>query len=366
MNNFDLITFLKTVRRRWKLIAVNAFVAAAAGLVIAFSIPRQYTASVSLAPELSEEGGGLSGSLGKIASLGGFDLGGGTDAIGPALYPDVIGTNDFLVKLLGVSVTTDEGGQMDFKTYLTKHTRIPWWGYVKVGLGKLIKMMRPAKKKRQLGGGEDPGAMNPKCLSEEEEQLVTSLRGAVYCKVDDESGVVGVSVTTQDPLVSMQIADSVVNHLQGFITRYRTSKACNDLVYYRGLEKEAAAKYELAKRKYAAYCDSHQDLALQSYRTEQESLENELQMAFTAYSQIRQQVQMAEAKVQEKTPAFTMLEDSSVPNAPVAPRKVLILFGCIFLGVLGTLGWIYVRLLFPPAAADGQTEAARIKNEVKE
>ena len=186
------------------------------------------------------------------------------------------------------------------------------------------------------------------------------------CKVDDESGVVGVSVTTQDPLVSMQIADSVVNHLQDFITRYRTSKACNDLVYYRGLEKEAAAKYELAKRKYAAYCDSHQDLALQSYRTEQESLENELQMAFTAYSQIRQQVQMAEAKVQEKTPAFTMLEDSSVPNAPVAPRKVLILFGCIFLGVLGTLGWIYVRLLFPPAAADGQTETARIKNEVKE
>ena len=361
MYYFDIFTFLRTLKKRWKLVALNACIAAAVGLVIAFSIPKQFTASVSLAPEMADEGGGISGSLGKLASLGGFDLGKSADAIDPALYPDVIGTNDFLVKLLGVNVRTDEGEQMDFKTYLTKHTRIPWWGYGKVGLAKLIKMVRPAKKKRQLNGGQGEEGMNPKCLSEEEEQLISNLRGAVYCQVDDESGVVGVSVTTQDPLVSVQIADSVVSHLQNFITRYRTSKACNDLVYYQGPEKETAARYEQAKRKYAAYCDSHQGLTLQSYMTEQESLENELQMAFNAYSQMKQQVQMAEAKVQEKTPAFTMLEESSVPNAPVSPRKALILFACIFLAVLGTVGWIYLQLLFShknEPAAEG-TDAAK-------
>ncbi|MGN0086391.1 MAG: Wzz/FepE/Etk N-terminal domain-containing protein [Alloprevotella sp.] len=362
MNEFDLSTLLKTLWAGRKRVIINCGIAVVVALVIGYSIPKIYTSTASLTPELTDESS-MGGGMSSLASLAGIDLGGGTDAIGPKLYPDVIATNSFLVDLLDVDVTTVNGDTCDFKTYWAKHTRMPWWSYGTVGLKKLIKMVRPKKKKR---GGASDGKINPKYLSEEEELLVSGLRGVITCSVDDESGVINLSVTTQDPLVSTIIVDSVMEHLQSFITQYRTSKACNDLAYYLELEKSAKAEYDAAKQEYAAYCDTHQGLTMQSYLSEQESLENELQIAYNVYSQTKQQVQIAKAKVQEKTPAFTVLEASSVPNVPVAPRKMLILFACVFLAFFGTVGWMYFRLLFfTKPAANSSGEAAAKDGDVR-
>ena len=135
-------------------------------------------------------------------------------------------------------------------------------------------------------------------------------------------------------------------HLQNFITAYRTNKARNDLQFYQKLEKETNQKYIESQKVYADYCDSHQGIILQAYQTELERLENELQVALSAYTQMKQHVQMAEAKVQEKTPAFTLIEKSTVPNKASSPKKLLILIAFLFLSFTGTCGWLYVKLLF--------------------
>ena len=75
-------------------------------------------------------------------------------------------------------------------------------------------------------------------------------------------------------------------------------------------------------------------------------LENEMQNAFNAYTQMKQQVQMAEAKIQERTPVFTTIEDSYVPTKPVAPKKALILVAYLMISVLGTAAYYYLKLLF--------------------
>lgn len=347
MNEFDLGAFWNSLKAARKRILLNCCVAAAVALVIGFSIPKLYVASASLASEQSDEMQGMGG----LASLSSFiDLKKGTDAIGPSLYPDVIATNDFLVDLLYVKVRTKEGVPMDFQTYMKTQMKAPWWAWVGVGMKKVRKMLFPPEQGNLRG---EDGRIDPTNLSLDDETLIQAMRGVVSCNMDEETGVINLAVSVQDPVVATMMVDSVMVHLQDFITHYRTSKVRIDLEYYEGLEKSAKADYEKAKRAYADYCDTHQGLALQSYISEQESLENEMQMSFNTYSQMRQQVQAAQAKVQEKTPAFTVLKRASVPNLPVSPKKSLILFACLFLTFFGTVGWIYFRLLLSPAPKNG-------------
>ena len=64
-----------------------------------------------------------------------------------------------------------------------------------------------------------------------------------------------------------------------------------------------------------------------------------------SYTQMKQQEQMAEAKVRERTPAFTVIKQASVPNRHSSPRKVLILTGMLFLALSASIMHIYIRLL---------------------
>lgn len=72
-------------------------------------------------------------------------------------------------------------------------------------------------------------------------------------------------------------------------------------------------------------------------------MENELQLTMTAYSQMVQQVQMAKAKVQEKTPAFTVVDSTTVPLKPSKPKRVLIVVVCVFLAFVCTSSYIYFK-----------------------
>lgn len=85
-------------------------VGAVVGLIVAFSIPREYSTSVKLAPEIAGNktgGGGLS----SLASLAGINLNAGAtaDAVYPQLYPDVLSSAPFMVDILGVSLPTKDG-----------------------------------------------------------------------------------------------------------------------------------------------------------------------------------------------------------------------------------------------------------------
>ena len=183
-------------------------------------------------------------------------------------------------------------------------------------------------------------------MSAEDAGVLERRRFLISCQVDDETQVITLRVRAQDPLVAATMVDSVCAHLQDFITEYHTSKARVDLDYYRKLEMDARKKYLHAQKEYADFCDTHKGTILQTYISEQESLENELQLVYTAYSQMKQQVQMAEAKVQERTPAFTEIEGASVPIMADSPKKLFILLAFVFLSFVGTIAWLYVRLLF--------------------
>ena len=136
------------------------------------------------------------------------------------------------------------------------------------------------------------------------------------------------------------MADSVIVRLQDFITDYRTNKARTDVVYYISLVDSARQEYENAYMVHARYADANQHTVLESHRNKLTALENEMQLKYTSYSMLMAQLQAAQSKVQERTPAFTLLKGASVPVRPAGPKRVIFVATMLFLVFMVRAFWL--------------------------
>ncbi|MDE6019250.1 MAG: chain-length determining protein [Muribaculaceae bacterium] len=334
----DLLELAMKLWNRKKEICIWCFIGAILGIIIAFSIPREYTTDVKLAPELGSNQK-MSGSLGAMAAMVG--IGGatqsGSDAVNPTLYPDVVKSVPFLVGLFNVPVEDIEGRKkITLKEYMEDDIRSPWWSAVKSLPFKLIGLITSSNDK-----DADPNKPTDSFqLTKKEDAIVEGLRSRISASVDTKTAVITISVLMQDPLISATLADTVVNRLQEYITDYRTNKARKDLEYAEMLNKEAKDNYYKAQQKYADYLDRNNGLIIHSAMTTRERLQNEATLAFNLYNQTSQQVQLAKAKVQENTPVYAIVSPPTVPIKPSAPRKMIILVGFVFLAFVASCAWI--------------------------
>ncbi len=333
----DLLELAMKLWQQRKKIAIWCLVGAVLGVVVAFSIPKEYDTSVKLVPEVVGNQK-LSGSLGAMAAMVGIGGSGqsGTDAVNPQLYPDVVESTPFLVGLFNVPVEDIDGEhKTTVRQYIEDDIRSPWWSAV-LGLPfKLIGAIRGGDKEEDEGKQTDSFQLTPG-----EFKVVQALSKRISATVDTKTSVITISVSMQDPMVSATLADTVVYRLQEYITDYRTNKARKDLEYAELLNEEAKANYYKAQQKYADYQDRNQGLILYSAQTTKERLENEATLAFNLYNQTAQQVQMAKAKVQENTPVYTTIAPASVPVRPASPKKPMILIGFVFLAFVACSAWI--------------------------
>ena len=342
MYEFDLKKLLQVLKSKKNMLIRNCIIAVILAIVVGYSIPKEYSSDIILAAETQTEKG-LGGSAASLASLAGIKVGEGSDAISTKLYPNVVSSNEFLVDMLYCQVeTSDAKFKGTYLDYLAEHQRSPWWNFP-------MQLLRSCVGYLKNSGSEENDktiVLDPLRLSAAQSGLVDGIRGLIVCSVDDEYGTISISAQAQDPLVAKTLVDSATLKLQNFITVYRTNKARVDLNYYKGLEHDALMEYRDAQKKFAEFQDSHRNVMMQSYVNERESLSNDLQLAYTAYAQLKQQVLMAVAKLQEKTPVFTVIEAACVSPTPFSPRKKFILIAFLFVTAVGSLGWVYFKLLF--------------------
>ena len=306
--------------------------------------PRYYSCSVKLAPETTGED--VAGNLSSIASQFGVNLGGASqDAIYPLLYPELVESNEFIIGLLGIQVKTADGQtSTDYYTYMTKKQK----------QNPLTAPFRSAKSAVQkwlssddgYAGRKQGGRVDAFMMSKKDFDLVSELKNKIVCDVDKKTEVISITVQDQDPLVCATMADSVRDHLQRFITSYRTNKARIDVEHYRTLAAEAKRAYDKSVRVYSAYCDANQDVTLQSFISKRDELENEMQLKFNTYSAMRTQLEAMNAKLQEKTPAFTTLQNATVPVKPAGPKRMIFVIGMCLFATFVTALWLSRKSLF--------------------
>lgn len=321
---------LKHKKLYYKVLPV-AFILAA---IYAISLPNYYSCTVKLSPELSGGSGSKSG-LASLASSFGVNLkgiGSSTEALFPTLYPDLMNSVDFKASLFEVQVTREEDNKtFTYYDYLMNEQKAPWWSQAKKAVFSMFNDQSSMVNDKKV---------DPFKLTKEQTDIVKAIDKKVVCDVDKKTMVITINVTDQDPLICATMADSVKTRLQKFITDYRTSKARVDLEYNQKLYGEAKAKYEQARDVYARFSDSHRDVSSQSAQTKQADLQNEMQMQQQIYQQVVVQLQQAEMKVQEETPAFTTLQSATVPVRKEGPKRAQMCLIFLFLAFLGTTAYI--------------------------
>ena len=334
----DLMGVLRRIMGIRKKIYKAAGIGLIIGVIIAISIPRQYTVEVTLSPEMgSAKGGGLSG---LAASFLGSDvtMGDGSDALNASLSADIVSSTPFLLELSTMKIPVLKNEMMTLNAYLDEESS-PWWSYVIGFPGMVIGGV-----KSLFTGGDEPisydkasqGAIE---LSKKELKKIETLKKMISASVDKKTSMTSVAVTFQTPRVAAVVADSVVKKLQEHIIDYRTSKAKEDCGYLEKLFKERQQEYYAAQQKYADYLDSHDNIILQSVRAEQERLQNDMSLAYQVYSQVASQLQVARAKVQEEKPVFAVVEPAVVPLEPSGTSRKVYVLVFIFLSVCIVIFW---------------------------
>lgn len=312
------------------------------GIIIALSIPKQYTVTVTLSPEMG--GDKASGGLASLTSsfLGGGATSNSNDALNVTLAPDIVASTPFVLELFNTRVQTLDG-ELDttLEAYLDEQKQ-PWWGYIKAAPGLAIGIIKSLFTEET----DTTATLNPFQLTEKEATKVEGLRKAITADVDKKTAMTTITVTLQDPKVTAIVADSVVTKLQQYIIDYRIKKAKEDCAYLEELYKERQQEYYEAQSKYAHYFDSNRNIAFQSVRAEQERLQNDMNLAYQVYSQVAQQLQVARAKIQEEKPVFAVVEPASIPLQPSGTSRKTILAGIMFLVICGTGAWKLIGISY--------------------
>ena len=333
----DLITLLKKLfdnkKKLYKAIGLGFVL----GLIISFSLPKQYQVEVSLSPESGTNPSGNMGGLAAMLGMSGMgELSG--DALNVSMFPEIVKTTPFLLEMMETPLQTKDEETMTLYDYLDTQKR-PWWSHI-MGLpgqaiGGIMSLFRDKAEET-----DSIQKIDPFHLTQEQSGRIGMLKGILNAETDSKTSMTKVSVTLQDPVAAALVADSAVVKLQRYITDYRTRKAQEDYNYLTKVAKETEQDYIKAQQRYSQFMDANRNVNLQSMKAEGERLQNAAMTAYQIYSQMETQRQLARAKVQEAKPVFAVVEPATVPLFPSSPKKMMILVVFVFLAVVVESAWI--------------------------
>ena len=337
-NIAELIAIFSLLWNKRKRIIINCFIGGVISIIVAFSIPKEYTSKSVIAPEITVTTG-LSDGLGALASMAGINMDTEEEAIYPQLYPQIVSSTPFLCDLLVIKVEgmfKKDSISTNLFNYLSLYQREPWWNKV---LSLPFKLIKHEDNEILVDGV----TLDPKRLSKQQQDLLKILDERIVVDFDKLSSAIYVSVNMQDAEIASTVADVVTEKIQTYVIDYRTVKARKDVENAQLMCDEARDNYYAAQRAYAEYCDQHMGLTKLQYKIEQDRLLDEKNLAYALYNQLAQQLDISRAKLLEKTPVLVVLQPSTMPYKATTPKKMMIGLLFVFLAFFGTSAWLLIK-----------------------
>ncbi len=338
-SEIDIMELISKLWKKRKMIIKWCIVGAVIGLVAGFSIPKTYTAGVTLAPEVQQKtGSGVS----SIASMMGVNLNNSLDAINAEMFPDVVHSTPFIVELFDIPVTFERKDSVITTTlidYMLEYQRSPWWSHVISApfklLGWCIDLVTPDEEEETVAG-----PLNPTNLPKKERAVVKFFAGNIMVNVDKKSLKTEISLQLQDPKVVYTVVEAVVENLKQYMTDYRSSKSRQDVENLSVICEQRKADYYKAQQAYASYIDSNKSVIRQSAQAERERLQQEMNLAYQVYSQVATQMEGARIQAEQDKPVFAVVQPPVVPIRKTAPSKAKMLVIWTFLAGCCAAAWV--------------------------
>jgi len=323
--SIDFSAFFKIIWKEKVWVVLITLVFAIGGVYYALTAREEFVSTGKILPEYQSKAGGL-GQFAGLASLAGIDVssaaGGGSDAVRPDLYPDVLKSTPFFLELLKIKVRTKDNKEMLFSQF-----------YDTFVLDNKIE-----EKNTKI---KFPTSNQYIAVSYQTENNLKDLRERISAVIDKKTGLITVTVKLPDPVVATLITDYGMNFLTNYITNYRTEKSKRDLNFLAERLDAAKGKYFNNQAKKAQYSDQYQlsMMKLQTADLQRERIESEYKISSTFYNTLLQKYEEAKLKVQQETPVIKVLEPPVVPNKRSEPKRAIIVLIATFLG--GIFGIVF-------------------------
>lgn len=331
----DVLGILKKLLHDWKTISLFVLFFAILGVVSIIFRTKEYKTEVVLAPETSDSE--LSGLMDGFGNFLGNALGkNSSDAIYPELYPNIFTSTTFLIDLFDVPLLLKDGSQKSFYNHLKYDYKPGLLSYPQIWFAKFVSLF---KEKEVKTAGLDPFH-----LTKEQYNVCNLMRRNIQCVVDQRTSLITVSVTDIDALVAATMADTVTTRLQNYIIDYRTKKTRHDLEYVTEMYNQAKQDYLDIQAEYAKFADANMNVVRASQKALFENLNNEMQLKLNLYTNMAQQLQLTRQRLQERTPAFMIIQPATVALEATGMSSIVRLFLFCFFGVIiGSIWCLYIR-----------------------
>jgi len=314
------LEFVNALLKRWRLVVGLPLLAAILTAIVVLLLPPRYTATVTFVPEqrtpsrgggaAGAGGGGLVGLAGQLGIPLGMD-----PTQSPRFYAEVLTSRELLARVL-----------------LTKFPdpRRP-------AAGDSIPLLAILRVRGGIWG--------PKSAADSLDRGVRKLRRRVSARVDIQTFLVYLSVTTRYPDLSAAVAARFIAYLNEFNAKNRESqaRARRQFVEQRIVEGERdlhAAEDDLRRfhERNRAWQESPELSAAEG------RLHMQVNILQEVYLTLRRDYEQARIEEVNDTPVITVVDPAVPPQRQSYWREVLVLLAFVFGGLIGVLGaWSGVR-----------------------
>lgn len=340
----DLIEILKPLWIKRKFILKIVVIFMFLGLVIALLTPKQYTASTTIVPQSSDNKSGMGG-LSGLAAMAGINLNTSTSmGISPKMYPQIINSVPFQLELMNAPVKFstiekpislyqyyDEFYKPGFLSILKKYT---------VGLpGVIVNAIKGKNNENKIPTANQLDEQ-PIQLTQKQVKIKKITEKLIEANINDKEGYVKLSCTMPDAVACADLVEVSQNLLQKYVTNFKIKKAKAQHDFIESRYNEAKKRYEDAQMRLAYFRDHNQDMATSMARAQVDQLNGEFTLQYNVYSELAKQLEQAKIQVKEDTPVFSIIEPVMVPKEKSKPNRPMIIAVFIFLGFIGSCGYI--------------------------
>jgi uncharacterized protein involved in exopolysaccharide biosynthesis len=278
-----------------------------------FVIPLQYTAQVTILPTAAKFSGGLSGQLGALGKLAGIDFG-GSQGLSQEMYIGILKSKRLLDEVINKEYSYEEDGQ-SFE-------------------GNLVVLL-------EIEGDSEREIV---------EKILKAMREDVlYSELDPETGILVVNITTENAILSADIANYSTSILNKIVKSEVQKEFRQKLEYLENKISEIEDSLKIAENDLEKFLETNSDPTVPKFQLEQLRLRRNLEIQTEMYIEFNKQMEVFIADNMLNLSDIKILDSAYPPYRKSRPKRILLLityvmlFGFLQLGVNGSI-LIYRKL----------------------
>lgn len=337
-DEIELIGLIKKIFEKRRYVIKATLLFAALGVVVALVSPTKYTASSMFVPQMSE--GQTNPSLGGLASLAGINLsailGSNTQEISPSLYPQIAESVPYRLALLDATLEPNTSFRDYFLAQSDGTSILSLLKKYTLGLPGLL-----LNKQDNKNVNSDNSLFQ---ITKQDKELFDFLSQVISIDVDDQEGLVSISVELADPRAAAQLAQTATDLLQRNIISFKSLNARNNLDFIKRQYESKRKEFEEIQDSIAIFKDQNLNITSTLYQNQLIRLESQFTVTSSVFKELAGQVEQAKIQVNKDTPIFTIIEPVSVPLERSKPKRTLIVIIWTFLGGVFSITWVLVKL----------------------